>query len=231
MSTYKQQNSNNWKKSQPINTDSDGFTMVKSKRNFKDEPTLSPPPNSQNQQNNATHWNRRRNTEENNSYSSRSSYHTDTRQHYHQQPNRSHNTTPKNISPSSNKPKPKKLSYEEQFPSIPTTTIPTPIIHTNIPNTNSLNFKTAIDKPSVTIPISSTKDNKTPVEEKETFDLSLYVKIQERRQKEYDLIYGEGSFVSDRLNYERYPSDNESDDNDEDEELEDMDHEDELYDY
>jgi hypothetical protein len=118
----------------------------------------------------------------------------------------------------------KKLSYEEQFPTMNTNTVVVPasnkpIINTIIPsnntniNNNTLNFKTAIDKPCTDIKQISTNINKVlNIEEKETFDLSLYVKLQERRQKEYDLLYGEGSFVSDRLNYERFPSDNESDD-------------------
>ena len=105
----------------------------------------------------------------------------------------------------------KKLSYEEQFPSIAVVNNNIQPVSTN----NILNFKTAIDTLSNNNIIS--KKNKIHpiiIEEKEKFDLSLYVKIQERRQKEYDLIYGKGAFVSDRLNYERFDSEHESDNDD-----------------
>jgi len=38
----------------------------------------------------------------------------------------------------------------------------------------------------------------------EVYDLTPYVKLQERRQAEYDYLYGEGAFVRDKLNYERF---------------------------
>jgi hypothetical protein len=43
-----------------------------------------------------------------------------------------------------------------------------------------------------------------PIPEVEVFDLTPYVVLQERRQAEYDDIYGEGAFVNDRLNYDRF---------------------------
>ena len=221
MSSYnKQQKSNNWINTQQANTYNDGFTVVKSKKNVKDNNTYNKSYHSQTPQQQpqpvANTWNNNHNnrgsrnsnrSNQNNNYSTTKSYQPPQQQ-------------------SSNKKQTKKLSYEEQFPSITNTSTPThnnstirsnsPISHTPI---NNLNFKIAIDKPVSNIISSSSSIKKTTnqdIEEKETFDLSLYVKLQERRQKEYDSLYGEGAFVSDRLNYERYASEHESDDDGED---------------
>ena len=200
MATY-----TNPKQQQAMNNDvqhpNDGFTVVKSKKYFKEKENNNyNPPSSSSQ------------SRPQNSYNN---YHKSTSpswkpSHYSPQPQ-----------PPQQKQQPtksiKKVSYEEQFPTMTTNTVVVPSsnkpsTNTNI-NNNTLNFKTAIDKPSTDIKPISTNINKVKnIEEKETFDLSLYVKLQERRQKEYDLLYGEGAFVSDRLNYERFSSDNESDD-------------------
>jgi hypothetical protein len=64
---------------------------------------------------------------------------------------------------------------------------------------------------------------------KETYDLTAYVRLQEKRKREYDELYGEGSFVSDRLNYERFDSSSEHSDTSEEEG--DVIDEDDLMDY
>jgi hypothetical protein len=164
----------------------DGFTVVKSRNSYKS--SSSSPKNN-------NHYHSSRNT---NTY------------------NNSRNKSPTTPSPTTTTKPIKKISYEEQFPSMNSNNI-TQIKQNPINNnTNKLNFKIAIDKPITDIlPIKSkNKIISEIIEEPEKYDLSLYVKLQERRQKEYDLIYGEGAFVNDRLNYERFDSDHESDDDD-----------------
>lgn len=53
---------------------------------------------------------------------------------------------------------------------------------------------------------------------KEVYDLSAYVRLQERRQSEYDYLYGEGAFVNDRLKYDRFPDPSDSSSSEEDNE-------------
>lgn len=184
-------------------TDNDGFTLVKSKKNYK-EPIQSAHSHTAYRNNPLPTNNNWSTNKYNDNYKSTNSYaQNNTRV--------AHNLSPSNkIQPTSIK-KIKKPSYEEQFPSIITHTLIPPHTTNKEQSNINLNFKMAIDVPITTIPVTKTKEINTKIEEKEIFDLSLYVKLQERRQKEYDLIYGEGAFISDRLNYERFESDHESD--------------------
>jgi hypothetical protein len=230
MSNYKQQqNSNNWRNTQQQqqkNSTNDGFTVVQSKKNVKDNNT-----NNSNNRGSRSNEYSKFGSSTNNNYNNNKSYYSSSSTRSYNQPPVDSNNKNQQSQHSSNKKQTKKLSYEEQFPSINNTPTSSkhlqnnstirsnsPITHTPTPTPiNNLNFKIAIDKPVSNIISSSSSIKKTTnqnIEEKETFDLSLYVKLQERRQKEYDYLYGEGAFVSDRLNYERYASDHESDDED-----------------
>ena len=100
---------------------------------------------------------------------------------------------------------------ETNFPTLSSTPKETrtspkiPVVVTSTTNT-MLNFKMvaeiAKDLPDPK-PIY-TSISVEPIPEVEVFDLTPYVVLQERRQAEYDDIYGEGAFVNDRLNYDRF---------------------------
>jgi hypothetical protein len=88
-------------------------------------------------------------------------------------------------------------------------------------STPKRNFKqvaeTAKDLPDPALVEAPLKTESMMIEPVETYDLTAYVVLQEKRRKEYDELYGEGSFVSDRLNYERFESASEHSDSSEDE--------------
>lgn len=98
----------------------------------------------------------------------------------------------------------------------------------------SLDFKEIVEKsahlpdPS-TIVIPPIRDAGDSVDDEHVkYDLSAYVRLQERRQEEYDYLYGPGAFARDCLNYERYSSASESNSSSEEEE---EDADEELMDY
>ena len=127
---------------------------------------------------------------------------------------------------------PKLVLSDAHFPSL--STHQPKNTHTNTPISTQMNFKQIAesskdlpDPAKGTLDIPSTQQIHT--EPKEIYDLSAYVKLQERRQAEYDALYGEGAFVSDRLRYDRFDSASEHS-NSSDEKEDDI-HEDELMDY
>ena len=90
--------------------------------------------------------------------------------------------------------------------------------------TPSLDFKGIAEKsahlpdPAIITPPPITDDVESVANDKETYDLSAYVRLQERRESEYDYLYGLGAFARDRLNYEKYSSASESNSSSEEEE-------------
>ena len=86
----------------------------------------------------------------------------------------------------------------------------------------TMNFKKVAesvkDKPDPALIVKPISTTITSSEPKEIYDLSAYVALQEKRQKEYDYLYGEGSFVNDRLKYDRFESASEHSDSSEEEE-------------
>ena len=100
---------------------------------------------------------------------------------------------------------------ETNFPTLQSKPKDTCISHkipmvVNSTNNTMLNFKMvaeiAKDLPDPK-PIY-TSMNVEPIPEVDVYDLTPYVLLQERRQAEYDDIYGAGAFVNDRLNYDRF---------------------------
>lgn len=78
------------------------------------------------------------------------------------------------------------------------------------------------------VTVSPVPEIRKEEEPKEVYDLSAYVRLQERRQSEYDYLYGEGAFVNDRLKYDRFPDPSDSSSSEEEPEHND---EDEYMDY
>jgi hypothetical protein len=68
------------------------------------------------------------------------------------------------------------------------------------------------------ITVSIVPEIRKEEEPKEVYDLSAYVRLQENRQLEYDDLYGEGAFVTDRLKYDRFSDPSDSSSSEEEEE-------------